>query len=234
MSSPGNQPPEGGHQPPGGSYQPPGGSYQPPGGGYQLPGGYPPPGYQLPPAGRVKVRPGRPWYLVALAVFLVGVAWLIIGFTLLIRQVDSFQRVPLPAGGRVYLASGGYVIYYEAPGANSSAAIPSFTVRVTPDSPGAAVGGIQPYRVSLTYGFGSHHGRAVLTLTIDHSGAFLVETQNAPVGPGADLAIGPSLGGRIVAVVLHAIALVLTGIGSAVVLLIVRIVLISRRRRRLV
>ena len=41
-----------------------------------------------------KIRPGRVWYWVALAVFLAGVAWAVVALVVVFRQVDSFPRVP--------------------------------------------------------------------------------------------------------------------------------------------
>jgi hypothetical protein len=68
-----------------------------------------------PPA---RLRPGRVWYPVALAVIVAGVAWLLVGLAAFNRQIDSFQRVALPGDGEITLAhGGGYVIYYEGPGA---------------------------------------------------------------------------------------------------------------------
>jgi hypothetical protein len=53
------------------------------------------------------VRPGRVWYLLALAVFLAGVGWIVLGLISASHQVDSFPRVPLPAGGTVTLDRSG-------------------------------------------------------------------------------------------------------------------------------
>jgi hypothetical protein len=51
----------------------------------------------MPPA---KIRPGRVWYWVALAVLLAGVAWAVVASVLLFGQVGSFPRVPDPGTGR--------------------------------------------------------------------------------------------------------------------------------------
>ena len=91
-----------------------------------------------------KARPGRAWYLLALAVFLGGAMWLVVGVVGVKGQVDAFQRVPLPQGGLVSLDhSGGYVLYYEAPGA-ASGQFPSFNVTVAPASPTARAQSLQP------------------------------------------------------------------------------------------
>jgi len=178
--------------------------------------------------GRPKVQPGRIWYLIPLAVFLGGVAWLVFGLFSISGQVDSFPRVPLPAGGAVTLNhSGGYVIYYEGPGANSGQ-IPGFNVRIVPAAAPAQVGSLKSYSGSVTYTFGSRQGRAVLTFQVAHAGRFLVEPSGAP--SGSDLAFGSSIVGGIVGIVLGSIALILVGIAGAIVLFVIR--LIKTRRVR--
>ena len=67
-----------------------------------------------------KIRPGRVWYWVALAAFLAGVAWTVIALVVIFGRVNSFPRVPDPGQGVISLThSGGYVIYYEGPGAST-------------------------------------------------------------------------------------------------------------------
>jgi len=200
---------------------PPEGESQPPAadqGQFPPQGQYPPPG-QFPPQ---KVRPGRIWYLLPLAVFLAGAAWLIVGIVSLASTVDGLQRVPLPAGGTVNLSnSGGYTIYYEGPGAQSGN-IPPFHIDVTPASPGAAVSSLVRYGSTVTYNIGSHHGRAVLTLQVAKPGTFAVRTAGAP--SGADLAFGGSIASGIVGIVLPSVPLIILGILGGLVLLIIRLV----------
>jgi hypothetical protein len=181
-----------------------------------------------PPA---RIRPGRIWYLVALLVFLGGGAWLVAGLVSVFSNVNSFQRVAVPAGGQVSLDhSGGYVIYYEGPGAQSGR-IPSFRVRVTPASAGAAVGSLAPYSGSLTYSNGSHQGSAVLTLQVTHPGRFTVETPGQPGPPaGSDLAFGNSFGGGLVAGIVGGVLLILAGLAGLIVIFIIRIVKTNRAR----
>jgi len=236
---PGEQPPSEAQQPyPGGQPYP--GAQQPYPGGQSHPGaqqpypgaqphgpGPPPFGGQM-TAGRPKVRPGRIWYLAPLAAFLGGVAWLVFGLFSLSGQINSFPRVPLPAGGTVTLNhSGGYVVYYEGPGANSGQ-IPGFNVRIVPASASAQVGTLKSYSGSVTYTFGSRQGRAVLTFQVAHAGRFLVEPSGAP--SGSDLAFGSSIAGGIVGIVLGSIALILVGIAGAIVLFVIRIVKTRRAR----
>jgi hypothetical protein len=184
-----------------------------------------PPAAATPPA---KLRPARAWYRVALVVFLAGVGWLGGGLYLLVERVDSFQRVALPGEGEVSLDhSGGYVIYYEGPGAEAGN-IPDFTVNVTRRSTSAAVQALEPYESSLTYSFGSREGRAVLTLQVASPGTFLIEAPDAPATSGdSSLAIGSSIAGRIVGIAVPSAVLMVVAVGGAIAIAIVR-----RRRRR--
>jgi hypothetical protein len=238
-------PPPGSGQQWGGTPQP--GSDQPwaggpqPGGGQPF-GGIPQSGGQYPGqppiiagtgTGRPRVRPGRIWYLVPVLLILGGIAWVVFGFVSLSSKVDSFARVPLPAGGNVTLShSGGYVVYYEGPGAVSGR-IPSFNVRIEPAAPPAAVapGSLQSYGGSVNYTIGAHQGRAVLTLQVVHPGKFLVETSGAGAATaGSDLAFGQSIAGSIVGIVLPTIGLVLLGVASWVILFVIRLTRTRRAR----
>ena len=204
-------------------------AYQPPSGysGQPAPGFPPPSGPPASPRG--KVRPGRVWYLLALLLIAGGAAWLVASIVSFGNQVNSLQRVPLPQGGRVTLAnSGGYVIYYEGPGAQSGR-FPSFNVRVEPASPGAAVASLRQYGSTVTYSVGGHHGRAVLAVQVTHPGRFSVVAVGAPAN-GSDLAFGPSVARSIVKIVVPSLLLFLLGFALGLVVLIVRIVRRSRQR----
>jgi hypothetical protein len=181
-----------------------------------------------PPA---KIRPGRIWYLVGLLVFLGGAAWVYFGLTSVVSEVNSFPRAPIPAGGQVSLDhSGGYVIYYEGPGAQSGR-IPAVRVRVTPASASAAVQSLTPYNGTQTYGIGSHQGIAVLTLQVTRPGRFTVETPGATAVPaGSDLAFGDSIAGGILGPILIGVLLILAGLAVLLVIFIVRIVKTNRAR----
>jgi len=171
------------------SASPPGG-WSPPGGGSEADGGAP---LASPPA---KLRPGRVWYWVSAAAVLAGVAWAVVAFLVIIGQVDSFPRVPAPGTGVLVLPSGGYVVYYEGPGA-SNGAVPAGHIGMRPLSESAAVGSIRPYSGgSVTYQFGSHDGSAVAVVQITRPGRFLVqETSSAALAWGPILPSAPALPG---------------------------------------
>ena len=182
-----------------------------------------PPLAGMPGASPRKVRPGRAWYLLALAVFLGGVALLAAGLLGVKGQVDGFQRVPLPQGGQVSLPhSGGYVLYYEAPGV-ASGQFPSFNVTVAPASSAASAKSLQPYTADVTYNFGSRQGRAVLTLQVAHPGTFRVVATGAPaVAGGSDLAFGSTIASGIAGTALPAGLLMGLGVAGSIALVIIR------------
>lgn len=193
--------------------------------------GHPPAQPATPPAAPatpVKLRPSRAWYLVALVVFLAGVGWLGGRLYMLAQQVDSFQRVAAPGSGEVSLDhSGGYVIYYEGPGA-ADGNVPAYDVNVTARSQSSAPMSLEAYAGSLTYSFGSREGRAVLTLQVAGPGRVLIEVTDGGATPGdSSLAIGSSIAGGIVGIVVPAVVLMLVGVGGAVAVAIIR----HRRRR---
>jgi hypothetical protein len=180
------------------------------------------------------IRPGRLWYWMAGAAVVAAVLWLalslFLGFRSLSRQVEGFQRVPIPGQVEVSLAEpGGYTLYFEGLGASDEqVTIPRFNVSLT------AVGGeevsIRPYGGSATYGFGGHSGRAVATFQIEEPGRFLLQTEGEAQGGQATVAVGRSVGPDIFRVVSLAIvgALVLFLAGAALAV----VVAVRRNRAR--
>jgi len=206
-------PPEAGYPP--GPYNPQTVGYEP--AGYPPGASYPPPPLDGPSAPR-KIRPGRVWYLVALGIFLAATTWLIFGVVLLVGTINDMQRVPLPVGGTVNLTeSGSYIVYYEGPGAESGN-IPSFDIHVEPVTPGAAASSLTPYESNVTYTVGAVSGRAVLTLEIASPGEFEITATGLEVA-GAALAVGGSVVGGIIGIVVPALLMFLAVIGAGLVLL---------------
>jgi hypothetical protein len=69
------------------------------------------------------IRPARFWYWVAGAAVVAAVLWLalslFLGVRSLSRQVEGFQRVPIPGQAEVSFAEpGGYTVYFEGLGAS--------------------------------------------------------------------------------------------------------------------
>jgi hypothetical protein len=201
---------------------------------WQPGGASPPPRAGTPATSPRKARPGRAWYLLALAVFLAGAGWLAFGISGVKGQVDAFQRVPLPQGGLINLHhDGSYVLYYEAPGA-ASGQLPSFSVTVAPAAAAASARSLQPYTADVTYSFGSRQGRAVLTLQVAHPGTFRVVAAGAPaVAGGSDLAFGSSIASGIAGTALPAALLMLLGVAGGIALFIIRYLRAPRRRAQM-
>lgn len=176
-----------------------------------------------PPA---KLRPGRVWYWVALAVFLAGVAWGVVSLIAIVGRVDSFQRVPLPGTGVVSLTRGDYVIYYEGPGVSRGnvPGVPGMHIHMDSLFEWAADGDITMtrYHSWLNYQIGSHEDTAVLTLQIPVSGRYRVQSTSPEAPPGSYLAFGSNIAGLIVATVVPAAVLVLAGIVGAIMVAIIR------------
>lgn len=182
------------------------------------------------------LRPARYWYWVAGAVAVAAVLWfalsLFLGFRSLSRQVEGFQRVPIPGQAEVSFAEpGGYTLYYEGLGASDEQmTIPPFRFSLT------TVGGeevsIRPYGGSATYGLAGHSGRAVATFQIE-PGRFLLQTEGEPQGGQANLAVGSSVGPGIFRVVSLAIVGTLVLLLAGAVLAVVVAVRRNRARRLL-
>jgi hypothetical protein len=181
-----------------------------------------------------KLRPGRIWYWVALAVLVAGVAWWVVSFVTVTGRVNSFQRVPFPGTGVISLMRGDYVVYYEGRGA-SSGTVPEGHIHMVSLSESAAGGDITmtPYSGSLTYQFGSHVGAAADTMQIPVSGRYRV--QSTSLSARGHLAIGSSVAGWIVGAVVPtavvpAAVLMLAGIVGAIMVAIIRHKRLERAR----
>jgi hypothetical protein len=168
--------------------------------------------------------------LLAVAVIVAGVAWLLAGLVGLNGQINSFQRVALPGNGEISLThSGRYVIYYEGPGAAAGNA-PALSVRLRPLSASAAVQSITPSG-SISFSFGSHADTAVLNLTIAHPGRFLLQAR-APAAPaGSHVAVGSNVGGSLARIIVPFIALIVVGICGVIAVAFIRGSRGSRGRR---
>jgi hypothetical protein len=197
------------------------------------------------------IRPSRLWYWVAAAAVVASIVCLAVVAVSFVRwlnheteqfvrspeklpqQIDEFQRVPIPGQAEVSFAEpGGYILYFEAPGAGEEgASTPPFTVSIVPAGGGQAVA-IHPYGGSLRYSFPPHSGQAVGTFRIDQPGRFVVRAEGAPGAMPANVAVGRSIFDDIALpppwTVLAAVTLLVGGVVLAVVVTIRR----SRARSR--
>jgi len=183
------------------------------------------------------IRPALFWYWVAGAAGVAAVVWfalgLFLGFQSMSRQVEGFQRVPIPGQAEVSFAEpGGYTLYFEGVGASDEqATIPPFNVSLTSVASGQEVL-IQDYGTSVTYGLSGHSGRALGTFRIEEPGRFLLRTEAEPQGVQANVAVGPSVGPALARTVVLPIAGALILVLGGAVLAVV-VALRRRRARRL-
>jgi hypothetical protein len=160
--------------------------------------------------------------LVAAGVF-GAVLWFVISILALGDKVDDFQRVPIPGEATVQLEARKYVIYYESPTADEF--VPAFAIDIVDAATGAPAP-VAGYGSTLTYSYSGHEGSAVATVTPPTTGDYLVRTDGDP-GPGtANVALGESLAGPLLRMILGAF-----GIGAVLCLSGVALIGVTAVRR---
>ena len=149
-----------------------------------------------------------------------------------IGVVDDFQHVPVPGRTAVDLEARKYVIYVEGPGADE--VVPPVDISVTDARTERRVA-LRDYGGELTYSFDTS-GSAFATITPPRAGRYDVRVRADTVGEGNgfQLAIGESIGAKIVGGLVGTFAIGgVLGI-AGLVLLIVTGVRRSKRRARAV
>jgi Domain of unknown function (DUF4389) len=152
------------------------------------------------------IRPSRHWYLVAGCLLAAAVACLSLAVTGIFswdRQIQRFQRVPVPGQGEVTLTQPGeYVLYVETRGQCCSWA---FGIPAGPLAAwsmqlgmGPAYGGadtpVSDWRgMPESYGVTGHQGLTGMTFTITHPGTYLINTSDVHPAAVTDLAVGRSI-----------------------------------------
>ena len=157
-----------------------------------------------------------------------ALAFGVLSFKAMDRQVDDFQRVPVPGQGTVRLDDRKYVVYLESPDGDER--LDTFEVFVLDPRTNQPlpIGG---YSSKVTYSLGGHAGRARATVTPPAPGSYDVRVAAAG-DPASVVALGPSIGGRIVRMVVG--TLLIGGLlgGSGLALLITTSVRRSRAKKR--
>ncbi len=160
--------------------------------------------------------------LIALGVLSV-VGWIIYGVIEIDRTVDDFVRAREGTATEFTLASSRDWTVYVEPQSTTMSGL-RFTLL---DADGERVG-LRPYGGDLSYSVTGHSGRAIGTVSLvagDHQ--LLVEGS----GPRA-VAIGPSVGGRIVRIIVGSLAMGIPLIGGGATVMIVGALRQSRARNR--
>jgi hypothetical protein len=161
--------------------------------------------------------------LVAFAV-IGAIVWVILAFGRIANTVDDFQRVAIPGRADVRLEARKYVVYVEGPRADE--AVPRVTIAITSRGSSTRPLILRPYSGSLTYSL-DRTGSAQATVTPPRAGVYRVRTTGGDTAGSFQLALGDSVGGKIVSAVAGALAIGAV-FGIAGIVLLIR----TRRRRR--
>jgi hypothetical protein len=195
-------------------------------------------------AGNGSIRPSQRWYLLAGCLLAVAAASLAIAVTGIFswdRQIQDFQRVPVPGRGEVTLTQpGNYVLYVETRGQCCSWAVGGQGGPFARWSMRLAMGpvdGPRPIPVSdwhglpESYSVSGHQGMTGMTVTIAHPGTYLIETSDVRPATVTDVAVGRDI---LRATLLPLVLIVagLAALGGAVLLFVVTAVRRRRARRR--
>jgi len=148
-----------------------------------------------------------------------AVLWAVLSFIAIGDTVDDFARAPAPGSARVELEARKYIVYLEGPGAGRDFVPPVEFQIIDPSGPELLP--VAGYSSSLTYSMSGHSGRAQATVTPPRAGVYeLRAATTADPSAGFAVAVGDSIGGRIVRTILGAFAigglLLAAGIGVIV------------------
>jgi hypothetical protein len=193
------------------------------------PSPYPPP----PTTSSEPLKPSGWWYGIAGGIGAVGVILavvvLVATFSSYSDKIDDFQRVEIPGSGVVTLDdTGGYTIYHEFPGADSSDRILSDLV-ITVTAPDGSEVDLDPYDSDVTYFTSDVDGVALYSFRAFETGDYEIDVR-AEGGEFGDVAVGRGLGSALVGGIVGAIVLGLGGIVAGGVIAIVTGVRRSRNR----
>ncbi|MEA2219239.1 MAG: hypothetical protein QOJ35_1865 [Solirubrobacteraceae bacterium] len=170
------------------------------------------------------------WIGAGLVVLGVGgaILWAVLSFAHIVSTIDDFQRVEIPGAGKVRLEARKYIVYVEGPGADQH--VPAVRVQITDERTELPLP-LSSYGGSLTYSF-DQTGSAQATVTAPRAGSYRVLAAGTAPGGGYAIALGESVGGKIVGAILGALLVGAVLGGSGIALLIVTGVRRSRSRRR--
>jgi hypothetical protein len=177
--------------------------------------------------------PGRIWYLIALAIFLAGMAAMAAFLITRLMSMDSgLTRFVVPGEETLTLDTGNYTIFHEPQGVldgkiYAGGSLSGLTVTVT-DPGGTDV----PLSAASSgrYSFGGHTGFAVFDFTAASPGAYVIGgryADNAP-GPQTVLAVGAGFLSGLLTTIFGSLAI---AFGGAIIAAIIAVRVLVKRRR---
>jgi hypothetical protein len=186
-----------------------------------------------PPAVPANPPPGRIWYLVALGIFLLGMAAMAAFLITRLMSMDSgLTRFVVPGETTLTFEAGTYTIFHEPQGVldgkiYSSGSLSGLTVTVAgPDGndvPLSAAG-------SGRYSFGGHTGYSVFDFTAASPGPYVIAARYADDAPGPQtvLAVGAGFLSGLLTTIFGSLAI---AFGGAIIAAIILVRTLVKRRR---
>ncbi|HET7717216.1 MAG TPA: hypothetical protein VFK86_16455 [Bauldia sp.] len=176
--------------------------------------------------------PGRIWYLVAIVVFVAGMAGM--AAFLLTRLMDmgaGLTRFVVPGEQTLVLEPGGYTIFHETQSVidgkiYASSGLGGLTVSVTgPDGEPVPLGAS-----SGRYSFGGHAGFAVFDFTAGAAGPYVIAGRYADGagGPETVLAVGAGFLSSLLTTIFGSLGIAFAG---AIIAAVIAVRVLVKRRR---
>ena len=177
--------------------------------------------------------PGRFWYVVAIAIFIAGMALMGV---FLITRLSAFDaalvRLVVPGEQTIPLEKGRHTIFHESHSVIDGKVYSSESLgglKVTVTAPGGSAVELTPSG-SGHYNMGSHSGNAIFDFTAEAAGDYAIagNYEDGATSPQTVLAVGPTFSSTIVLTVLGSLGIAFGGAVSAAGLAV--LVLVKRRR----
>ena len=184
--------------------------------------------------------PGRKWYLIAVAVFVLGgILAAAFAFVRLSGLEDEMPQIVVPGSSEIVLEEpGAYTIFHEAESFvdgryYSAADISGLSVEVVSAETGESVP-LEPAGANTTYSLGGRAGRSVLGFDIAEPGAyrFTGSYDDGRSEPVTVLAVGHGFGRKLVLTIVGAIGIGFLTAGLAIAIAVITFIKRRRARRR--
>jgi hypothetical protein len=160
------------------------------------------------------------WYLVALAVAIVGVglagAWGVRSVNAAIDRAQGFPSTTVPGTATIEVADpGDQMVYFSGSGSPSAEAL-----ELKVEGPSGVAVPTVPYDLALKVDLAGDVGTAIATFAADRPGAYTVASA-AGSYPSGVIAVGDNVSRDVLPRVLGALALMSMSLGAAIVIAIV-------------
>lgn len=188
------------------------------------------------PVRNIDSGPSRLWYLLAVAIFVAGMAAM--GVFLASRLAglgETLVQVVVPGEAELALETGSYTIFHERRSTVDGRIFSADSIAglgVTLASAAGEPVALAPTSMSSNYEFAGRSGTGAFEFEIGEPGVYLLSAayREGAAGPETVLAVGKEFGGNLLRTLLGAFAFAFTGMGVA--LAIAGTVFVKRRAAR--